>query len=71
MRSIALNPLKRERTKLYINSHHVSDTIYKHYFLVGYLGRHHETNNCLYEMSHFITLNDKIKRNYNYKIKAT
>ena len=42
----------RRRTKLYFNSQHVNDTIYKHSVsLGGYLGRHQTTNNCLCEMS--------------------
>ena len=32
-------------------------------FLIGYLGRHQKTNNCLYEMSPFIELNDELRRN--------
>ena len=42
----------RTGTKLYFNSQHVNDTIYKHsVFLVGYLERHQKTNNYLHEMS--------------------
>ena len=40
-------------------------------FLVGHLGRHQKTYNCLYEMCPFIALNDKLKLSYNYKIKVT
>ena len=59
--------LLEEELKVYFNSQHVNGTICKHIvFLVGYLQRHQKTNNCVYEMSPFITLNDKLKRNYNF-----
>ena len=33
------------------NSQHVNDTMCKHGCLVGYLGRHQKTSNCLYVTS--------------------
>ena len=58
-------------TKLHFNSQHVNGTFTNILFLVGYLGRYQKTNNCLYDMSPFVALYDKLKWNYNYKINVT